>query len=90
MKNKDGGEGEGEREREREREGGRGLIREGGGGVIERGSLIEDLRYSNAAKINMKLNLVILLLSFRWRSPVDNSVISGGPRTVHTRNGQDY
>ena len=78
------------RGREREREGGRGLIREGGGGVIERGSLIEDLRYSHAAKINMKLNLVILLLSFRWRSPVDNSVISGGPRTVHTRNGQDY
>ena len=57
MKNKDGGVGEGgERERER---GGRGLIREGGGGVIERGSLIEDLRYSHAAKINMKLNLVI-------------------------------
>ena len=48
------GRGRGERER-----GGRGLIREGGGGVIERGSLIEDLRYSHAAKINMKLNLVI-------------------------------
>ena len=52
------GWGRGERERERGG-GGRGLIREGGGGVIERGSLIEDLRYSHAAKINMKLNLVI-------------------------------
>ena len=56
MKNKDGRVGDGG---ERERGGGRGLIREGGGGVIERGSLIEDLRYSHAAKINMKLNLVI-------------------------------
>ena len=47
------------RGRGKEREGGRGLIRERGWGVIERGSLIEDLRYSHAAKINMKLNLVI-------------------------------